>query len=101
MRIGTYPIEVEQTVWVEVRIFSSAGGERRERVEAHWQENEGNNSYWEAVIGPFADADRVLYTVYSRSPTKEASAPPAEFTISLKVHLVLLWHKHRPLSVAT
>jgi hypothetical protein len=97
VRIGTYPIEVEQTVWVEIRTFSPGGGERHECVATRWQENEGNNNYWETVIGPFADADRVIYTVYGRSPTEEASAPAAEFTVGPKIHLVLLWHMHQPL----
>jgi len=97
LRIGTYPIEAEQTVWVEVQVFSAAGAQRHERAEAHWQQNEGNNSYWEAVIGPFADADRVSYRVYGRSPTQETSAPAAEFTVGPKIHLALLWHMHQPL----
>jgi hypothetical protein len=45
LRIGTYPIEAGQTVSVEVRIFSPAGGDRSERVPAHWQANVENNSY--------------------------------------------------------
>src|SRR5262245_36154950 len=81
LRNGTYPIEAAQTVWVEVQIFLSGGGAREERVEARWQQNDGHNSYWEAVIGPFADADRVLYHVHGRSPTEDASAPAAEFTV--------------------
>jgi alpha-amylase/alpha-mannosidase (GH57 family) len=97
VRIGTYPIEAEQTVWVEVRVFSLGGGERHEHVAARWLGNEGNNSYWEALIGPFADADRVIYRVYGRSPTEEAGAPPAEFTVGPKIHLALLWHMHQPL----
>ena len=97
LRIGTYPIEAAQTVWVEVQIFSSSGGERHERVEAGWQQNEGTNSYWEAVIGPFADADRVLYRVHGRSSTEDASVPAAEFTVGPHIHLALLWHMHQPL----
>lgn len=68
-------------VWVEVQVFSPAGGERHEGVAARWQENEGDNSYWEAVIRSFADADRVIYCVYGRSPTEEANAPAAELTV--------------------
>src|SRR5437867_9091822 len=97
LRIGTYPIEAGQTVWVEVQVFSATGKERHERVEAHWQRNEESNSYWEAVIGPFADADRVLYGVHGRTQTEEASAPPVEFVVGPKIHLALLWHMHQPL----
>ena len=97
LRIGTYPIEAGQTVWVEVQVFAATGKEHHARVEAHWQQNEENNSYWEAVIGPFADADRVLYSVHGRTPTEDASAPPAEFVVGPKIHLALLWHMHQPL----
>jgi alpha-amylase/alpha-mannosidase (GH57 family) len=97
VRIGTHPIEHEQSVWVDVRVFSAAGKEQYERVEAHWQQNEEHNSYWEAVIGPFADADRVLYRVHARNATEQASAPPVEFTVGPRIHLVLLWHMHQPL----
>lgn len=97
LRIGTYPIEDGQTVWVKVQVFSSAGEKRHEQGAARWQGNEGNNSYWEAAIGPFSDADRVIYSVHGRSPDGEASTPPTEFTVGPKIHLTLLWHMHQPL----
>lgn len=97
LRIGTYPIEAEQTVWVEVQVFSTAGEQRHEWVEAYWRQNDGNNSYWEAVVGPFAEADRVSYSVYGRNPTQETGALTVEFIVSPKIHLALLWHMHQPL----
>lgn len=97
LRIGTYPIETDQTVWVDVSVCSTDGKERHNRVEAHWRQNESNNSYWEAVIGPFADADRVLYRVHARHQAEEAQTPPTEFTVGPKMHLALLWHMHQPL----
>lgn len=96
LRIGTYPIEPGHTVWVDVRVFSSRG-ERQDRVAARWLQNENNNSYWEAEIGPFADADRVLYRVHARHLTDEVQTPPAEFTVGPAIHLALLWHMHQPL----
>lgn len=97
LRIGTYPIEPDHTVWVDVRVFASNGKERHDRIEAHWLQNESTNSYWEAEIGPFADADRVLYRVHARHLMDEVQAPPAEFTVGPKIHLALLWHMHQPL----
>ena len=85
LRIGTYPIEAGQTVWVEVQVFSATGKERHERVEAHWQRNEESNSYWEAVIGPFADADRVLYGVHGR--TKGSCHKPLSSLYLRRYHL--------------
>lgn len=96
LRIGTYPIEPDHTVWVDVRVFSSRG-ERHDRVDARWLQNESNNRYWEAEIGPFADADRVLYRVHARYLLDEVQAPPAEFIVGPKIHLALLWHMHQPL----
>ncbi|MBI3245479.1 MAG: hypothetical protein HYZ50_03095 [Deltaproteobacteria bacterium] len=96
LRIGTYPIEPGHTVWVDVRVFSSRG-ERQDRVAARWQRNEDNNSYWGAEIGPFADADRVLYRIHARHLMDEVQTPLAEFTVGPKIHLALLWHMHQPL----
>jgi alpha-amylase/alpha-mannosidase (GH57 family) len=96
LRIGTYPIEPDHTVWVDVRVLSSRG-ERHDRVAARWQRNEDNNSYWEAEIGPFADADRVHYRVHARHLMDEIQTPPAEFTVGPATHLALLWHMHQPL----
>ncbi len=97
VRIGTYPIETEQRVWVEVQVIAHSGGTRHERIEARWQQNESNNSYWEAVIGPFADASRVLYRIHARNQTDEVTGPPVEVTIGPTLHLALLWHMHQPL----
>ncbi|NOT58455.1 MAG: hypothetical protein HOP18_27995 [Deltaproteobacteria bacterium] len=97
LRIGTYPIEPDHTVWVALQVFSSNGKERADHVEAHWLQNENNNSYWEAKIGPFGDADRVLYRVHAHHLTDEVQTPPAELTVGPAIHLAFLWHMHQPL----
>ncbi|HXG20073.1 MAG TPA: glycoside hydrolase family 57 protein [Methylomirabilota bacterium] len=97
VRIGTYPIEPAQTVWVDVQVYSADGKERHDRIAAHWRQNENRNSYWDAEIGPFADADRVRYRVHARHLTDEVQTPPAEFTVGPAIHLAVLWHMHQPL----
>ncbi|MGE0823484.1 MAG: hypothetical protein AB7G75_24335 [Candidatus Binatia bacterium] len=97
LRIGTYPIEPDQTVWVDVSVVSANGQERQDRVEARWLQNEGGNSYWDAEVGPFADADRVVYRVCGRKQTEEVHVARVEFTVGPKIHLALLWHMHQPL----
>lgn len=97
LRIGASPIGADQTVWVDVRVYSTDGKEWNDHVEAHWCQNENNNSYWEAEIGPFTDADRVFYRVHARHLMDEVQAPPAEFTVGPAIHLALLWHMHQPL----
>ena len=80
-----------------MRVFSADGKERHDRVEAHWRQNESNNSYWETEIGPFTEADRVRYSVRGQHDTEEVSALPAEFTVGPAIHLAVLWHMHQPL----
>lgn len=97
LRVGTSPIEPDQTVWVDVQVLSTDGNTRHERIDASWRQNENTNSYWEAEIGPFADADRVLYSVRGQKPAEEVTVPPLEFIVGPKIHLALLWHMHQPL----
>jgi alpha-amylase/alpha-mannosidase (GH57 family) len=95
--MGTYPIEPDQTVWVDMQVLSTDGTARHERVDASWRQNESTNSYWEAEIGPFADADHIVYSVRGQKQAEDVSVPPAEFIVGPKIHLALLWHMHQPL----
>jgi alpha-amylase/alpha-mannosidase (GH57 family) len=97
LRIGTSPIEPDQTVWVDVQVLSTDGNTRHERIDASWRLNESTNSYWEVEIGPFAEADRVVYSIRGRKQAEEVSGSSAEFTVGPKIHLALLWHMHQPL----
>ena len=57
----TWPIEPGQSVWLTY----TKNGEPQQDVGAEWKYNDGNNSYWEAAIGPFAQGDVIEYTVYA------------------------------------
>ena len=57
----TCPIEPGQSVWLTY----TKNGEPQQDVGAEWKYNDGNNSYWEAAIGPFAQGDVIEYTVYA------------------------------------
>ena len=57
----TWPIEPGQTVWVTY----TKNGVGQQPVGAEWKYNSGNNSYWEAAIGPFAKGDYIEYYVHA------------------------------------
>src|SRR3972149_5303555 len=65
--IGTWPIAPGQSVRVEWEAQSAGGARTEGTTTAAWQHNSGVNSYWTARIGPFADGDRVTYTVRGSS----------------------------------
>ena len=97
LHIGTWPIEPGQAVWVTTRVEHTGGTSEASRVEAAWQRNEGVNSYWHAVIGPFDKNDHVTYTVHGRSPVGEIIGPMSSFRVGPKLYLALLWHQHQPI----
>ena len=97
LAIGTWPVEPAQEVWVTTRVERVDGTTTETRPPAVWQHNEGANSYWRAELGPFADGDRIRYTIHGRSPAGEVDGPVAAFDIEPKIHLALLWHQHQPL----
>ena len=55
LRIGTWPIEPGQEVAVEFSVTSWSGRMAEGLAQARWVENQGENSYWTATFGPFAD----------------------------------------------
>ena len=95
--VGTWPIEPGQSVCVAVHVEHASGHAEHTRVCAHWQRNEGVNSYWRAEIGPFEDGDLVLYTLGARTLGGDVTGPAAAFRVGPKLHLALLWHQHQPL----
>lgn len=83
IRVGTWPLEMGQSVWITYQQFDRDGNiilDPRSRViipdseanpvyyeECNWQYNEGSDSYWIGRIGPFdAQAAKVVYNVYAR-----------------------------------
>lgn len=92
LKVGTWPIEPEQSVWLHYRVDDGA----EQRADARWERNEGENSYWSADLGPFRRGTRVRYTVYGRSAEGEGAGPSSEFRVGPRLHLALLWHQHQP-----
>jgi len=68
--IGTYPIELGQTVTVELKVSSIESKEKEYSVEAEWRYNDynRNNSYWTAIVGPFKAAENVEYKIVGVGP---------------------------------
>ena len=97
LRIGTWPIEARQEVLVEFHVAPASGEARSGSVRACWTENSGENSYWAAALGPFADGDRVTYRVAGSRGRETAVTDYASFTVRPAIHLALLWHHHQPL----
>jgi alpha-amylase/alpha-mannosidase (GH57 family) len=91
--IGTWPIAPGQSVWVTT-YHSTSGGSQC--VDARWERNSSRNSYWTAVLGPFADGGEVVYEIRGRDAEVERSLAPCRFRVGPKLHLALMWHMHQP-----
>lgn len=75
----TWPVEAGQTVWVTY----TKNGVAQQDVGAEWEYNDGNNSYWEAAIGPFAKGDIIEYYVHADQNGQNAKAVgPFSFTVA-------------------
>ena len=96
IRIGTWPVEPGQSVWVSYDVRHAGGQTVKARVDAAWQFNERENSYWNAFLGPFDKGDLLTYTVEGRSPSEEVLGPTHQFRIGPKLYLALMWHQHQP-----
>ena len=97
VRIGTWPIEPGQSVRVAYQVVARDGSRSDEDVAASWRLNDGPNSYWEALLGPFTDGDRVTYHVRGGVAETEVVGPTASFAVGAKLYLALLWHQHQPI----
>jgi hypothetical protein len=64
--IGTYPIEGEQSVWLEITLYTVDGKELFCKMPAQWSSNneQRNNSYWKMDLGAFNSGDRVEYRIF-------------------------------------
>lgn len=82
---GTWPIEPGQSVWASVTVEHSDGTVEHRVNRGMWVSNDGANSYWCVELGPYAEKDRVKYSVLGESPegeivtaqTDELSVAPA------------------------
>ena len=94
--IGTWPIEPGQEVWVDWAVAGRSGSSHGTST-ATWQRNEDGNSFWSASLGPFADGDRVTYTVLGSRGTETVRAGSFATTVKPTLYLAWLWHQHQPL----
>ena len=75
----TWPVEPGQTLWVTY----TKNGIAQQDVGAQWKYNEGNNSYWEAAIGPFAKGDVIEYYVHANKDGQNTqTVGPFSFTVA-------------------
>ena len=75
----TWPIEPGQTLWVTY----TKNGVAQQDVGAEWKYNDGNNSYWEAAIGPFAKGDVIEYYVHAdQNGQNTQTVGPFSFTVA-------------------
>ena len=73
LRLGTWPVESGQEVWIEFRVIHANGASASGRVDATWDFNRDENSYWYVNFGPFQEGDQVEYQLLAKSP-REAAA---------------------------
>jgi hypothetical protein len=95
--IGTWPIAPGQSVWVTWEIASLDGRRTTGTASAQWQRNSGVNSYWAARLGPFADGDKVTYTVHGSSADGAVQTGPFTLHVRPALYVAWLWYQHQPL----
>lgn len=95
IHVGTHPIGPGQSVWVTFWTDQQPI-HPPSRVDAIWERNSGENSYWKASLGPFPRGVHVSYQVHARFDEDEVSIAVHDFRVGPKVHLALLWHMHQP-----
>ena len=95
--IGSWPVEPGQSVRVSYRVAHADGTESEGTSEAAWRHNQGENSYWRAELGPFAEGDVLRYGIRGQSPSGEVAGPEVSLRVGPKLYLALLWHQHQPL----
>ncbi|MEQ1760677.1 MAG: glycoside hydrolase family 57 protein [Vicinamibacterales bacterium] len=95
--VGTWPIGPGQSVWVTWQVIARDGSPTEGTAGAEWQGNSDVNSHWMAPLGPFADGDRVTYTVHGSSSEGVVQADPVTFCVKPALYVAWLWHHHQPL----
>ena len=97
LTIGTWPIEADQSVWVEWVADDPKGNRTTGTVPAAWRFNTEVNSYWTAQLGPFADGDRLTYTVCGSVRNEHVETSPFVTRVKPALYIAWLWHQHQPL----
>lgn len=95
--VGTWPIEAGQAVWVEYEVIRPDKSTYTRPVSANWSHNSGQNSFWQAKLGPFSKGDYVTYNIQGRSSSGVVAGTQASFKISPKLYLAIMWHQHQPI----
>jgi alpha-amylase/alpha-mannosidase (GH57 family) len=96
IRVGTWPIAPGQRVGVRYGLERIDGTRGEGAVEATWEKNEAENSYFRAALGPFARGDVVAYEPIASDESGRVRADGGSFRVGPKVSLALLWHQHQP-----
>lgn len=79
IRGNTWPVEMGQSV----RITYEKNGAAQPDVQAQWKYNQGNNSYWEAAVGPFEKGDEIEYYVRAvHNGGNEKTVGPFRFVVA-------------------
>jgi alpha-amylase/alpha-mannosidase (GH57 family) len=97
LTIGTWPIAPGQAVWVQWTVTTADGSRTDGTTAARWDRNTEINSYWVARLGPFADGDRLNYTVHGTSPDGSVQTADASIQVRPGLYVAWLWHQHQPL----
>ena len=95
LAVGTWPIELGQTVWVEWESIGRSGATRGTTIAA-WQHNAGINSLWRAELGPFEDGTRLTYTIRGSRDTETVNGGTFIVTVKPALYVAWLWHQHQP-----
>ena len=95
--IGTWPIELGQSVWVTWERTRVDGTRDGGRNAATWCRNTDVNSYWSTRIGGFRQGDEVTYVAHGSAGSLSVQTQPFTFRVRPALYLAFLWHHHQPL----
>lgn len=88
VHVGTWPIELGQTVWATGEVRRRAGRRTQDTRKGRWVRNEGPNSYWEIDLGRFERGADVRYKVVAEDGAGNVVAT-REFVFSIEPSAVL------------
>lgn len=83
LRIGTFPIEIGQHVFVEWKVIQKEIEKSSGIIEAVWHFNDWGrgNSYWQVKFGPFNENDTVIYII--RGQSDQGLAGPLSYSFNV------------------
>ncbi|HUI28630.1 MAG TPA: hypothetical protein VLX91_00335 [Candidatus Acidoferrales bacterium] len=81
--IGSYPVELGQSITVEITVSNKTSEGSNYSVEAEWRYNDysRNNSYWTAIIGPFKAGEKIEYKIKGTGPDHLQHIQVDSFTV--------------------